>query len=336
MYIKTFITFIIAGTAAILASCGTIKRDNHSTNPPGQSNSVATLAQAAPPYLGQPVPGLTVERFAPDIVCTKAIELNSVFSRDGREFYFTRLLGGVDTDTMHQMVFADGKWSQARELLLFPNQARVEAADMVLSADGQELYFLARYALAGTGKKPNYDIWLSRRVNGEWSLAELVGPPISTEANELYPVLGSDGSLYFNSDRSGKDAIYRAQRRPGGGFDAPVKLGPTINSEDPGDMCLAPDESYLVMSARRLGSREWGDLHVSFRQVDGSWGELVSLGDKFNTKHHEWCPMVTPDGKYLFFSRWFGDTWATATDGEVYWVDARILDQFRPKGAAAK
>jgi hypothetical protein len=40
--------------------------------------------------------------------------------------------------------------------------------------------------------------------------------------------------------------------------------------------------------------------------------------------------MVTPDGNYLFFSRWLGETWATATAGNVYWVDVRILDQFRP------
>ena len=54
------------------------------------------------------------------------------------------------------------------------------------------------------------------------------------------------------------------------------------------------------------------------------------LGDKINTEHHEWCPMVTPDGNYLFFSRWLGETWETATGGDVYWVDVRILDQFRP------
>jgi hypothetical protein len=85
------------------------------------------------------VPGLTPELFAPGIVNTSAIELNGVFSPDGREFYFTRLAGGVDTDTMHQIVFADGKWGEARELLLFPDKARVEAADMVLPAGGQQL-----------------------------------------------------------------------------------------------------------------------------------------------------------------------------------------------------
>jgi hypothetical protein len=288
---------------------------------------------AAPPelpYLGQPVPGLTPERFAPGLVCTPAVELNGVFSPDGREFYFTRLIDGIDT--MHQITFANGKWGAPRELLMFPNRVRAESADMFISADNRELYFLAAFPRPAAGQKPNYDLWVSRRIKGEWGMAELVGPPISTAANELYPVLGADGSLYFNSDRDGKECIYRALRRPDGGFAPPQKVELAIKGDKgAGDMCLAPDGSYLIMTPNLPGGRGRGDLHVSFRQPDGKWGELINLGDGVNTAAHEWCPMVTPDGKYLFFSRWFGTKWGDGGDGEVYWVDIRILDQFRPR-----
>jgi hypothetical protein len=39
--------------------------------------------------------------------------------------------------------------------------------------------------------------------------------------------------------------------------------------------------------------------------------------------------MMTPDGKYLFFSRRWGATWEETTAGDVFWVDARVLDRFR-------
>jgi len=39
--------------------------------------------------------------------------------------------------------------------------------------------------------------------------------------------------------------------------------------------------------------------------------------------------MVTPDGKYFFFSRRRGATWEETTAGDVYWVDAKVLEQFR-------
>jgi hypothetical protein len=325
----------LVGAVAVITGCGTSEKLDRRAKPPAESKPASAAMLPQPPYLGQPVPGLTPERFAPGIVCTDAIELNGVFSPDGREFYFTRLIDGVDT--MHQIVFADGEWGEARELMLFPNNARVEAADMVLSSDAQELYFLAKYAHAGTAEKPNYDIWVSRRVNGVWSLAELVPPPVSTAADELYPVFGADGSLYISSNRGGDmktSEVYRAQRQPGGGFQPPVKAGHPFQSND-GDMCIAPDGSFIVLSAQRprVGGSYKNDLHVSFRRADGTWEDFVRLDDTINTQHHEWCPMITPDGKYLLFSRRFGEYdkegWEGTTDGEVYWVDVSTLDKYR-------
>jgi hypothetical protein len=97
-------------------------------------------------------------------------------------------------------------------------------------------------------------------------------------------------------------------------------------------MSLAPDESYLIMSPSPAGTSGTGDVHVSFRREDGSWGDLIRLDDTINTPDHEWCPMVTPDGKYLFFSRLRGPAgppWAASTTGDVYWVDVRTLDKYR-------
>ena len=106
---------------------------------------------------------------------------------------------------------------------------------------------------------------------------------------------------------------------------------PIANAEfGTGDTYVAPDESFLVFSSRRPPSQGNGDLFVSFRQKDGTWGTPASLGDAINTPDHEFCPMMTPDGKYLFFSRRVGATWESTTAGDVYWVDAKVLEPFRP------
>jgi hypothetical protein len=307
---------VLIGAMALLAGCG--------IGIPAHSNSL---------YLAQPVPGVAPERFAPGIVSTGAIELNGVFSADAKAFYFTRIVDGLDT--IHEMIDAGGTWSQPRQLMLFPDKVRVESADMTLSADAKTLYVLAKYAPADAGEKPNYDIWRSRRVNGEWSTAERLPPPINTAADELYPVLGRDGSLYLNSNRDGVSAIYRFGRNADGSFGAPVKFGPAIS--DPhgaGDMSLAPDGHYIVMSLHPPGGRADRDLYVAFRKPNGDWTTWASLGDGINTPSHEWCPMVTPDGKYLLFSRLDGPAgppWAATTRGDVYWVDTRVLDQVRAR-----
>jgi hypothetical protein len=327
---------LVVATAVSVAGCGATSEERGTP----QAAAAAPVQTAAPPlvpYLGQAVPGLTPERFAPGVVSTDAIELNAAFSPNGREFYFTRVVEGLDT--MHQMTFVDGKWGEARQLMLFPAGVRVESADMVLSSDGQELYFLARYDRAGTGPTPNYDLWVSRRAGGAWTTAELVGPPISTAANEYYPALDADGSLYFESDRDGASRLYKAQRRAGGGFDAPAPFGPSTVGLDAGDTALAPDQSYLIMTPSPQGSKEGrGDLHVSFRRADGSWTDLIRLDDTINTSDHEWCPMVTPDGKYIFFSRRRGPAgppWAATTIADVYWMDARVLERYRPSVSAS-
>ena len=64
---------------------------------------------------------------------------------------------------------------------------------------------------------------------------------------------------------------------------------------------------------------------MSFRGPDGAWSAPVSLGPEVNSPSIELCPMVTADGKYLFF--------LSQRDGEshAYWVRAEIIEDLRPR-----
>lgn len=280
------------------------------------------------PYFGQPLPGLVPQLFAPGVVSTDSVELNVVFAPDLKEMFFARRV-----DSVHQMlhsVLENGVWSTPRLLNLFPDRRRALAVDMALTIDGQELFFLSDHP-AGKGQA---DIWRSRRIDGRWAPAEVVPPPISTEAGDSYPVLVADGSLYFTSNRPGglgTRNLYRAQRLADGSFAAPVLVPAPINSElGIGDTWVAPDESYMVLTARRPPNLGAGDLYVSFRRPDGGWTEPANLGNGVNTDVTEFCPMVTPDGRFLFFSRRQTALNGPPIAGDVYWVDVKILEQFRP------
>jgi hypothetical protein len=87
----------------------------------------------------------------------------------------------------------------------------------------------------------------------------------------------------------------------------------------------------LVFVSGRLGGFGRSDLDVSFRRQDGGQGDAVALGGGINTEHTDFCPMVTLDERHLFFARRRGGaTWADATAGDVYGVDAKVLDRLRP------
>jgi hypothetical protein len=224
-------------------------------------------------------------------------------------------------------------------LLVYPDDSRAMSVDMAFSRDGRELYFLGQYPNGEAG----LDVWVTRRLDGAWSAAQPVPSPVSTEANEIYPVVVADGSLYFTSNRPGGLAqagsdLYRAQRLADGTFGAPVNVGPPVNSEHGvGDTFVAPDESYMILSSRRPGGYGSGDLYFSFRQADGGWGEPINLGPEVNSEGLEYCPMVTPDGRYLFFSRRRSEPpdsgWAGVVEGDVYWVDASVIERLRPDSA---
>ena len=134
------------------------------------------------------------------------------------------------------------------------------------------------------------------------------------------------------SDRAGgvgRSDIYRAPRLPGGRCGTPVNSGRPANTEDgEGDPFASPDERYLIIT--KAGEFGQFDLFVSFRAADGRWGEPVNLGSAINTAATEFCPMVTPGGRYLFFSRRFGGTsWETTTEADVYWVDIAVVERLR-------
>ena len=157
---------------------------------------------ATSPYMGQMPPGVRPVLFAPGVVNTDAIELNGVFSPEGREFFFTRIVDGVFT--MHRSVLGDNDWSKPRPIHPYAGGERVTAVDMAYSTDGRELYFLGSGSTdLVPGERNGLNLWVSERKGNGWSTARVVPPPVSTEHSESYPCTVSDGSLYFSSRRPG-------------------------------------------------------------------------------------------------------------------------------------
>lgn len=273
-------------------------------------------------YLGQEVPGTTPQVFAPGLISLDSErELNSVFSPDGRIFMFSRVVNG-NFKMFYSFRRADGTWQEPRMAApskTFPGHHEV---DMAFSPDGDWLYFISDRPLEGYSLE-RLNIWRSRITPEGLHTPEPLGDHINTAGHDLYPMLVGDGSLYYSAvrdDTLGARDSYRAQY-DGGEFEAPVNLGPSINSDvDEGDIFVSPDESYLIhVSANRPGGLGDGDLYISFRGEDGTWGPGVNMGPEINTDGIDYCPMVTPDGKYFFFTR----------GNDIMWVDAKILERYR-------
>lgn len=169
------------------------------------------------------------------------------------------------------------------------------------------------------------DIWYCKRTSDGWSAPQNIGKPVNSAQDETYPWITENGTMYFASSREGgmgdKDLYFSRLKK--GQYSKPVHLGDAINSQfGEGDAYIAPDESYLIVcSWGRLDSHGRGDLYISFKKRDGTWSKVANMGDTINTAATEYCPVVSPDGKYLFYT----------SGGDIKWVDAKIINSHKPK-----
>jgi Tol biopolymer transport system component len=199
----------------------------------------------------------------------------------------------------------------------------------------------------------NLDIWYVVRRPGGWDEPERFDEAVNTDRHDYYPTMAGNGNLYFMSDREegfGEDDIY-ISRFMDGRLTKAINIGPAVNTAlNEGDPFIAPDESYLIFCSR---DREEGygnnDLYICFPKPDGSWTQAVNMGDSINTPSEEVCPIVTPDGKFLFFSSNRQKTKSVpespltyeqiirdlASHGngshDIYWVDAAVINNLKPK-----
>ena len=135
------------------------------------------------------------------------------FSKDGRTMYFTysKPINGKDLGAkIYKSERASGEWGEAQEVKLFADSS-ITGGHPALNPTGDTLYFVSDDPRGEGGK----DIWWAELDNGEWVNAQPLGKGINTAADEMYPYVHADGTLYFASNGhpgyGGLD-IYKAER----------------------------------------------------------------------------------------------------------------------------
>jgi hypothetical protein len=198
---------------------------------------------------------------------------------------------------------------------------------MCITPDGTKMYFGSTRPVNGVSQT-DFKIWYVERKGDRWSEAKYLEGAINAGRKALYPTVSKYGTMFFQAirdDSYGSRDIYYAKRKKGF-FSEPVHMGREINSQfGEGDVLIAPDESYLIVNSNgRPDSLGRGDLYISFKKGNGSWTVLKNMGKGINSTATEYCPMLSPDGKYFFF------TSSRTGNGDIYWVDARVIARLKP------
>lgn len=272
-------------------------------------------------YLNQKPPGLEAQVFAPGTVSVKdQYEYGSFFSGDGKEFYYAVIVN--KKPQIRLVTYQNNKWAEPTVLLA---SDQYEYNDPFLSPDQKRLFFISDRALDGKGDKKDFDIWYIERQENGWSDPISAGPSINSDKNEYYMSFTTNGTMYFSSNHGtdqSTDMNYDicSSACSNGKFQPFTKLSNAVNTEHyEADVFVSPDETYVIFCGERPDGLGKGDLFISFKNEKGDWQKAKNMGEAVNSGGYEFCPFVSSDGKYLFFSR----------DGDIYWVRAEIINSLK-------
>ena len=248
-----------------------------------------------------PAAGRPAVLFAPGIVSTGDV-FASTFTPDGRTVVFTKF--APPRMTLMSSTLVGGQWSAPMPL---PFSGTYRDLDPAFSPDGSRLYFSS---WRPTGPSPNdtanaSDTWYVERVGTGWSSPVHLDAAVNSTEQDYYPSVTRRGALYFDSFRSRprRRLVYRAEPKGDGSFRDAQVLDTVVNADSgASNAFIDPDERYIVFGAVRPEGRGGIDLYISARRGD-SWTSPRNLGDLVNTAGTEFCPFVSRDGRYLFFTR---------------------------------
>lgn len=176
-----------------------------------------------------------------------------------------------------------------------------------ITADGNTIYFKSD-RLATTSPRNANDLFITRKVNGQWSTPELIGFPVSTNVgNEHCPAILQDGeTLCFASMREGGyggSDIYCSKPDGNGGWQEPVNQGPNINTAAEEFHFSQDKDGMVYFTSSKPGGFGGTDIYSAMTQGENSWGAARNLGSQVNTSGADMCPAFPPgDNTITWFS----------------------------------
>ncbi len=267
------------------------------------------------PYLGQKPPNLIPELFAPGIVSVDGrYEHGISFSPELDEVFFSANFED-DIPHIYYSKLQDKGWSKPQQVNFTQGKKEAEMHPFVSFSD-TKIYF--------TAHNPDYTdtkIWYVDRLEDSWSDAVKLDSPLNDD-EVLYSNQSINGDFFYTN--VSKRKMYHAPQE-NDTFPEALELDIAFGVHG----FISPNQDFIVVNARNAEdpNRKDNDIYVCFKQDNGTWTSPINLGDAVNSHFNETCPVITPDGNYLFFGRYNEEGGLS----NFYWVSTKVIHNVRPK-----
>ncbi|UCF17690.1 MAG: PD40 domain-containing protein, partial [Phycisphaerales bacterium] len=269
---------------------------------------------AVGPYLGHTPPGPIAEVFAPGLICYAGPhwwESHGHFSADGNTFCFSRRRYVYVTEN------TDRGWTTPERIESIP----YKVWSPCLSPDANSIYFTRHRSTMST--RNSYDPsrrWIFHhcmRTSRGWSLPQEIESPFSSIGGGFSAA--ADNSINFITERGHFWIAPFVGNTWAQAIKIPVEKR-SLKGCHPG---IAPDESFMVFYSIRPGALDGTetDLYLTLRGADGTWTRPRNMGPRINSGYYEFGARISPDKKYMFFTRSTG--WHSDFAADIYWVELK-------------
>ena len=252
---------------------------------------VVLSACSAAAMAASPLP----EIVAPGVISGPSNDADANLAPDGQAMVFAR-----DGAIFVARRSGEG-WAAPR---LLPFSGRWMDAQPALAPDGSALVFVSNRPLAdGDATHPSGNLWRVERRGDGWGEPKHLPAVVNRGASIWGPSVAADGSLYFMDRVGGKGPfkLWRAQFRDGAWAEPVLQVlgDPAMQQVDP---AVAPDESFIVFSAKHPDTDERERLYIALREGAG-WGAAIDLGAPVNLEGSDSNESrLAPDGRTLYFA----------------------------------
>lgn len=245
-------------------------------------------------YLGQIAPTDIPKIFKLDVSAEHFAAERITISNDGREIYFAEIKSyyPVSSARIKYYEYTGGSWTGP--FVLFEDYY-----GPALSLTGDTMYF----------ENGTHETYFSVKKESKWENPKRI---LSTLQTAHYLQVTNNGNYYISSTPKNSIGLRDWCKLNLSDIDTTaVGLGMPLNKAwDNLDFFVPRDESFMIVTT------PFG-LSISYPKEDSSWTNQRNLGKKINFGIGMWCPYVTTDNKYLFYTT---GTKPDYSDVNVYWV----------------
>jgi len=246
---------------------------------------------------------------------TDALEFSPAFYANGIVFVSSRRKEGPIDDQIGETFFElyysevdpNGIPQKPESFSIRINSERHEGP-VSFNREENMMYFTRTNLNRGVQKanskgKVGMKIYRANRGLFDWEGVEEL-PFNRDEYSCMHPSLSPDGNmLYFSSNRPGGEGgwdIWVAFNQ-NGQWSEPVNMGPKINTRGSESFPFIHESGTLFFTSD--GHKGYGELDLFMIDVSQpEWGEVVNLGEPFNSKADDLGIILNPDGEIGYFS----------------------------------